>query len=130
MHEKEVYFPEVRCCPFAEARDVAIRSLKSPDAAIPILPEVPLPFAIEAGETERKETYRVEVPKSTTRFQITNERINRFGPTPGCEACIFNPTLEGREGLTTKELEEMGVYKKKHTKACREKFIKLLDEEK
>ena len=62
VHEKEVHFPEVTCFPFAEARDIAIRSLKSPDAALPLLPEVPLPFAIEAGEAERKEFYRVEVP--------------------------------------------------------------------
>ena len=39
---------------FAKARDMAIRDVKFPDVAVPVLPEVPLPFAIEAGERKKR----------------------------------------------------------------------------
>ena len=71
-------------------RRKAILMLKSPGDATPEVvadPEVPLPFAVEAGEAPSKDEAPVEVPKIIPRVHITMKRVYDYGPTEGCEAC-------------------------------------------
>ena len=117
VHEKEVYFPEA-VFPFAEARHQAILALKSPEEIAPTLPDVPLPFAFEAGEAPPKDEAPVKVPEIIPRVHITMKRVYDYGPTPGCEACIMNA---GAYPL-------VGGYKK-HTDECKKRFLALLDQE-
>ena len=45
VHEREVYVPPELTFPFAEAGRAALKSLGPPDAVLPSLAQVPLPFA-------------------------------------------------------------------------------------
>jgi len=111
IHEKEVFFPSEVCFPFAEANALALRNMSDvqpPLAAPP--PLVPLPFGPEAGDEKSPEMpQRAELAKAP-RFKITLDRLHRFGPTPHCKVC--------------EEVRASGT----HTKACRERFKKLLED--
>ena len=118
--EAEVHVPDELVFPFAEARQQAILSLKSPDEVAPTLPDTVLPFALEAGDLPSKDDVPLKVPEIKPNVRITTKRVFDFGPTEGCEACIFNAGAN----------PELGVYHKKHTEECKRRFAALLEQEK
>ena len=83
----------------------------------PTLPEVPLPFADEAGEDTHVEDLKIVVPRVVPKIKITANRIYTFGPTDGCEACISNMGASAT----------LGLGYKKHTDACKRRFLSLLE---
>jgi len=104
---QEVHFPDELVFPFAEAR---ARALCDMTDLQPPLPAQPLPFAIDAGEVEIKDTLDVgKHAPAAPRFRITLKRLVEYEATPGCKAC-----------------EEVSDTRP-HSAACRTRFRGLLE---
>ena len=88
MPQKEVYFPEQLCYPFAEARKVAVERMRTvaPPKLAPVIPPFALPLAAEAGEEDAVDAVVVAPLAAPPRFKITFTRMLNYGTTPGCIA--------------------------------------------
>ena len=98
--------------PIAHARDQALlegKPARSEDE-VPSLPEIDLKEVPFPPEGEGIAAPPTPSAKKARGVYITVERIIRFKETPGCKGCSGNSTV--------------------HTPACRERFTKLVEEEK
>ena len=111
VHEREVYNPPELTFPFAEARRAALKSLGPPDAVLPSLAQMPLPFAEEAGEGDPPPVPDIGPEKIVPKFRITLNRLCEHGMTPGCDGCQFLGT----------------DAPKPRTDECRARFAELLN---
>ena len=111
LHEKEVYFPEKLCFPFAEARNAALREMKPISALLPDAGDLVLPFADEAGEDLPKELSTAPKPaKITSNYRLSLTRLVKYGETPGCPGC---------KAIGTSNT-------KSHNEECKKRFSEIL----
>ena len=105
--EKEVYFPDELCFPFAVAYDLSVKELRDRETPQAIeAPELPLVFATEAGEAQSRADLLLK-PPARRRFQITVGRMIHYGGTPGCKSCSDYDSS------------------RPHTPECRKRFLEL-----
>jgi len=106
IHEKEVHVPDEPVFPFAEARKQAIESMKTPASLLMSLSELPLPYSEENGDEVPSElkSPAITLPDKIPKFRINTQRLIKFGPTLGCDGCLFcgyrplQTSLKGMQG--------------------------------